>query len=120
MQTYSIAGTISKIFPASRNGHVTIMVRPSNCPHEIRVSITPEKAYYIAESEVGSIVSVLGTPVYLSTNQGLVLEFVKVAYISRILPAPQTQSSIESTHSPVQSGGSSLQPVLETVSYPEA
>ena len=116
MQTYSIAGTISKIFPATKNGHVTIMVRPSNCPHEISVKVSPEKAYYIASSDIGDIVSVLGTPVYLSTSQGLVLEFLKVAYISKIHSALPQLSSTNGMHSLAQSTESLPQSVLESVS----
>lgn len=118
MQTYSIAGTISKIFPATKNGHVTIMVRPSNCPHEISVKVSPEKAYYIASSDIGDIVSVLGTPVYISTSQGLLLEFLKVAYISKIHSAPLQTNSTDSKHILAQSTESLPQPVLESVSFP--
>jgi hypothetical protein len=118
MQTYSIAGTISKIFPATRNGHVTIMVRPSNCPHEIGAKISPEKAYYIADSAVGDIVAVLGTPVYISTNQGLLLEFLKVAYISKIHSGLLQTNSTDSKHTLAQSSVSLPQAVLESVSFP--
>jgi len=81
MQTYIISGTIHKIFKPDFSGYQDVLVRVPKTRFVVKARVSPQNTYFLASGEIGKPIVLIGQPMWLDGENGLMLDFIKVSLV---------------------------------------
>ena len=89
MQTYIISGTIHKIFNPDFSGYQDVLVRIPKTKFIVRGKVSPQNTFFLASAATGKPIVLIGQPMWIETENGPLLDFIKVSLVQ--IPEPVVQ-----------------------------
>jgi hypothetical protein len=96
MQIYTLLGNINKILRPNSYGYQTVIVSLPKTQFAFRCSVSPQNTYYLEGCNIGDPILVVGYPMWKESDEGIVLDYIKVSTVSSPKVAVDTAGFVPS------------------------